>query len=72
MPREVIPEEIRARLHARFPKQPRFFPVEPETPWSLILYVLAQGRRDGLNDTQLAGGVYAVLVARGLISEGRA
>ncbi|GJD42249.1 hypothetical protein AFCDBAGC_0084 [Methylobacterium cerastii] len=71
-PREVIPEHIRVGMHKRFPKHPRWFPPVPETPWSLIEDVLAQGRRDGLNNRQLAGGVYTLLVARGLLSEGRA
>ena len=71
LPREVIPEHIRVGMHARFPKAPHWFPPVPETPWSLIEDVLVQGRRDGLNATQLAGGVYTVLVARGLIAEGR-
>ncbi|NEU13933.1 hypothetical protein G3T14_17620 [Methylobacterium sp. BTF04] len=72
LPREVIPKHIRAPLHKRFPKAPRWFPPVPETPWSIIQDVLVQGRRDGLNATQIAGGVYTVLVARGLLSEGRA
>lgn len=29
---ETVSEEIRARLHKRFPKAPRWFPAEPETP----------------------------------------
>lgn len=70
-PVDVVPEEVRARLHARFPKAVRWAPPPPP-PWELVRAVLAKGRADGLDDTQLAGGVYAVLVAEGLISEGRA
>ena len=74
MIRSDVPEELRARLHKRFPHIPLWAPapVAPPTPWELIRAVLAQGRVDGLDDLQLAGGVYAVLVSHGLISEGRA
>jgi hypothetical protein len=67
---EDVPEEIRARLHARFPKGKRWLPPPPA--WTVIREVLEQARADGLNDVQTAGGIYTVLVARGLISEGRA
>lgn len=68
---------IRARLHARFPNQPRWFPpaepVEaPPAPWDLIRTVLAKGREDGLDDRQLAAAVYTVLVSRGLLDGGDA
>lgn len=71
-PAEVIPEHIRAPLHARFPNAARWAPPEPETPWSIIRDVIAQARRDALNDRQEAAAVYSVLVAKGVISEGRA
>lgn len=71
---------LRARCHARFPNAPWFAPIpepapapEPSSaPWVLIHDVLAQGTADGLDLRQLAGGVYAVLVAEGLLSGGRA
>lgn len=68
---DEVTDELRARLHARFPKAVRWAPPPPP-PWELIRAVLAKGRADGLDDLQLAGGVYAVLVAEGLLSEGRA
>lgn len=77
MTRAPIPEALRASLHARFPKQSRWFPagmaeqVAP-APWEIIREVLARGHADGLDDVQLAGGVYAVLISHGLIQEGRA
>lgn len=71
-PAEVIPEHIRAALHARFPKAVRWMPPEPETPWRLIREVLDRGQADGLNSRQQAAGVYSILVAKGIISEGRA
>ncbi|TXM95844.1 hypothetical protein FV222_19825 [Methylobacterium sp. WL103] len=46
--------------------------LPPTPPWELIQEVLIKGRADGLNDRQLAAGVYSILVAKGLISEGRA
>lgn len=74
MTRAPIPEALRASLHKRFPKEPRWFPepVAGPAPWELIRDVLARGRADGLSDVQLAGGVYAVLVSHGLLQEGRA
>jgi hypothetical protein len=70
----AIDEGLRARLHARFPKSPRWAPPAPAgpSPWELIRQVLAKGRADGLDDTQLAGGVYTVLVSHGLVDGGRA
>lgn len=65
-----ISEALRARLHARFPKEPRWFPPMPA--WELIREVLAKGRADGIDDVQLAGGIYSVLVSHGLIQRGRA
>ncbi|KQU31076.1 hypothetical protein ASG63_16385 [Methylobacterium sp. Leaf94] len=69
-----VPEHIRARLHKRFPHSPLWAPAPAPAPapWELIRAVLAQGRKDGLDDLQLAGGVYAALVSHGLLSEGRA
>lgn len=74
MIRSDVPEHIRARLHKRFPHSPLWAPAAPQppAPWEIIRDVLDKGRADGLDTLQLAGGVYAVLVARGLISEGRA
>lgn len=47
--------------------------AEPPTPpWELMRAVLDKGIVDGLDSRQLAGGLYAVLVAKGLLSEGRA
>lgn len=73
--RQVIAERIRAALQKAFPDVPCFLASErepePETPWVIIEAVLAKGRADGLNDRQLAGGVYTVLVDRGLIVEDR-
>ncbi|GLS73633.1 hypothetical protein GCM10007890_56480 [Methylobacterium tardum] len=40
--------------------------------WELIREVLVKGRADGLDDVQLAGGIYTVLVSHGLIQGGRA
>jgi hypothetical protein len=68
--RAPVPEQLRARLHARFPKAERWAP-QP-APWELIRETLARGHADGLSDVQLAGGVYAVLVSHGLLQEGRA
>ena len=69
-----IPEDLRARLHARFPRSPMWAPPAPAvpSPWELIRQVLAKGRADGLDDIQLAGGVYAMLVSHGLMDGGRA
>lgn len=64
-----ISEALRAKLHARFPKEPRWFPPMP--PWELIRAAVAKGRADGLDDTQLAGGIYTALASHGLILEGR-
>ncbi len=74
MTRAPIPEDLRARLHARFPPIPAVGPERPlpPSPWEMIRQVLAKGRADGLDDVQLAGGIYAVLVSHGLIQEGRA
>jgi hypothetical protein len=75
MTRTEISPELRARLHARFPRSPLWQPPAPEpaaAPWELIRSVLAQGRKDGLDDTQLAGGVYAALASHGLLTGGRA
>ena len=74
MTRAPIPPELRARLHARFPRSPLWAPERPlpPSPWELIRETLARGRADGLSDVQLAGGVYAVLVSHGLLQEGRA
>lgn len=75
MPRAEISPELRARLHARFPRSPLWQPPAPEpasAPWTLIRDVLARGRADGLDDTQLAGGVYAALASHGLLTGGRA
>ncbi len=71
---EPIDEGLRTRLHARFPKSPRWAPPAPAapSPWELIRQVLARGRADGLDDVQLAGGVYAMLVSHGLLDGGRA
>ncbi len=70
----AIDEGLRARLHARFPKSPRWAPpaLAAPSPWELIRQVLAKGRADGLDDVQLAGGVYAMLVSQGLLDGGRA
>lgn len=70
----AIPEALRARLHARFPKAPQWAPPAPAgpSPWELIRQVLAKGRADGLDDVQLAGAVYTVLVSHGLVDGGRA
>ncbi len=53
----AIDEGLRARLHARFPKSPRWAPpaLAAPSPWELIRQVLAKGRADGLDDVQLAG-----------------
>lgn len=74
MTRAPIPPELRARLHARFPKLPLWAPVtEPApSPWEVIRAVLAKGRADGLDDLQLAAGVYTALVSQGLMDGGRA
>lgn len=69
-PYASIDPELRARFRARFPNAKHFAP-QP-APWEIIRQVLAKGRADGLDDMQLAGGVHSVLVAKGLISEGRA
>ncbi|SFM41143.1 hypothetical protein [Methylobacterium pseudosasicola] len=69
-----IPEEIRARLHKRFPHSPLWAPAKPlpQSPWEVIRAVLAKGRADRLDDIQLAGAVYTVMASHGLITEGRA
>lgn len=74
MTRPPIPEDVRARLHKRFPHSPLWAPIsEPaSSPWEVIRQVLAKGRTDGLDDLQLAGAVYTVLASHGLITEGRA
>lgn len=73
MTRAPIPRELRARLHARFPKSPLWAPVEPApSPWEVIRAVLAKGRADGLDDLQLAAGVYTALVSHGHMDGGRA
>lgn len=75
MTRDEAIEELRARLHARFPRSPLWQPLAPDpaaAPWVLIRDVLAKGRADGLDDTQLAGGVYAALASHGLLTGGRA
>lgn len=74
MTRAPIPEDVRARLHKRFPHSPLWAPaVEPApSPWEIIRQVLAKGRADGLDDLQLAGAVYTVMASHGLIQEGRA
>jgi len=41
-------------------------PLHP-TRAALIREVLARGRRDGLNDTQIAGGIEVVLDSHGLL-----
>ena len=69
MPRAPGPEQLRARLHARFPKAESWAPTPA---WVLIREALARVQADGLDDVQLAGGVYAVLVSHGLLQEGRA
>ncbi len=72
MTRAPIPPELRARLHGRFPKSPLWAPVEPApSPWEVIRNALVTGRDHGLNETETAVGIYGVLVARGLITEGR-
>ena len=74
-PRAEVTPELRARLHKRFPSCPRWQPPAPEpaaAPWILIRSVLSQGRKDGLDDTQLAGGVYAALASHGMLTGGRA
>ena len=70
----AIDPALRARLHARFPKSPVWAPPAPAvpSPWELIRQVLAKGRADGLDDVQLAGAVYTVLVSHGLMDGGRA
>lgn len=46
--------------------------LPPTPPWELIREVLDQAQADGLNTRQQAAGVYSIMVAKGLISEGRA
>lgn len=74
MTRTPIPEALRARLHARFPRSPLWAPEKPlpPSPWEIIREVLVRGRADGLDDVQLSGGVYAILVSHGLLQEDRA
>jgi hypothetical protein len=69
-----VPPELRARLHARFPRSPLWaLPVEaPPAPWELIREVLAKTQEDGLSVLQQAGAVYAILVSRGLMDGGHA
>lgn len=51
----------------------RIPPTPPApSPWEVIHAVLATGRADGLDDRQLAAGVYASLASHGLIEGGRA
>ncbi len=69
-----VPPELRARLHARFPKAPQWLPpVEPTpAPWEVIHQVLAKTQEYGLSVLQQAGAVYAILVGRGLMDGGQA
>jgi hypothetical protein len=71
---EAIDEGLRVRLHARFPRSPRWAAPAPAGPsaWEIIRQVLDKGRADGLDDVQLAGGIYTVLVSHGLVDGGRA
>lgn len=70
----TIDPALRARLHARFPKAARWADPAKEapSPWELIRRVLVKGHSDGLNDVQLAGGIYTVLVSHGHMDGGRA
>ncbi|BAQ49178.1 MULTISPECIES: hypothetical protein [Methylobacterium] len=71
-----VPPELRARLHARFPRSPLWAPpveqaAEP-APLEVIREVLAKAQADGLSTLQQAGAVYAILVGRGLMDGGHA
>ncbi|TXM65401.1 hypothetical protein [Methylobacterium sp. WL120] len=58
--------------HARWAAWATRAALPPTPPWDLIREVLDQAQADGLNSRQQAAGVYSILVAKGLISEGRA
>lgn len=74
MTRAPIPPELRARLHARFPKSPQWAPTGEASPapWEIIHAALVRGQAGGLNTRQLASGIYAALVSHGLMDGGRA
>jgi hypothetical protein len=69
-----VPPELRARLHARFPRSPLWSPAveAPPAPWEVIREVLAKTQEDGLSTMQQAAAVYAILVGRGLMDGGHA
>ena len=70
----AIDPALRARLHARFPKSPRWAPPAPAapSPWLVIREVLDRTQADGLSTLQQAGAVYTALVHHGLMDGGRA
>ncbi|TXM65387.1 hypothetical protein FV226_25140 [Methylobacterium sp. WL12] len=58
--------------HARWAAWAAQAALPSTPPWELIREVLDQAQADGLNTRQQAAGVYSIMVAKGLISEGRA
>lgn len=84
MAEKAISLELRAKLARRFEGREGFqarlalqegpapAAEAPPAPWDVIHDVLTRGEADGLSRRQLAGGIYAALVARGLLDGGRA
>ncbi|TXN47344.1 hypothetical protein [Methylobacterium sp. WL7] len=81
-PAQAVDPVVIARLAKRFAGNPRTRANHARwaawaaraalPPWELIQKVLDQAQADGLNTRQQAAGVYSIMVARGLVSEGRA